>query len=557
MKKNNKVMFFLMLLGIFLVQRTVLGYVHRPPRLTVVFVVDQCAHSYFDKLAPYFKHGLKHLIENGVVYSNAHMPHGQPGTATGHTGLNTGVCAKDHGIFCNSWFADGKKVACDDDNSGNAQVFSPDGTYEYGKSAHRIMVDGLSDQCVLHSEPRSTFAVYGISLKSRAAIGTVGRLGKPLWIDDATGLFTSSKAYFDQLPEWVNKFNTELLSTHGNTVFWQRMYQKSPYAYDFFNTNNYKYARSHETMLDRPLPVWDPSHPKKPGYLFEKTPFANQMLLDCAQECIKMHVSRKHKNRLMLWVCLSPLDKCIHQFGPDSIEAIDMMYHLDKQLQKFIRGVYRTIGKHEVAFALTADHGIMPIPELLHDQGLTLARRIDSSTFIERINTSIEKTFGMGNLIVGYKSQDLFLDTSKLKDVAHEKHQSILGHIKSNLSEESGIKNIWTLDEIERLYTQPNTIEDNIKNQVFRGRSGSLIIQPYPYTMITEFPQGTSHKTPYNYDTHVPLIIFHPGRFERRVVRQRVVALQLANTLAELLCVQKPSASTYEILPELFDPEYK
>src|SRR5438445_6650464 len=131
MKKNNRVMFFLMLLGMFLVQRTVLGYVHRPPRLTVVFVVDQCAHSYFDKLSPYFKHGLKHLIENGVVYSNAHMPHGKPGTAAGHAGLNTGVCPKDHGIFNNTWFVDGCKVACDEDNSGNAQVLSPDGTYDY------------------------------------------------------------------------------------------------------------------------------------------------------------------------------------------------------------------------------------------------------------------------------------------------------------------------------------------------------------------------------------------------------------------------------------------
>ena len=54
-----------------------------------------------------------------------------------------------------------------------------------------------------------------------------------------------------------------------------------------------------------------------------------------------------------------------------------------------------------------------------------------------------------------------------------------------------------------------------------------------------------------------PSTIFHPGKFERRYVRKRVAALQLANTLAEILNVPKPSASTYEILPDLFDPEYQ
>jgi len=40
--------------------------------------------------------------------------------------------------------------------------------------------------------------------------------------------------------------------------------------------------------------------------------------------------------------------------------------------------------------------------------------------------------------------------------------------------------------------------------------------------LITHWKEGSAHKTPYNYDTHVPLIVFHPGKFEKRYVRQRV-----------------------------------
>jgi predicted AlkP superfamily pyrophosphatase or phosphodiesterase len=559
MKKNNGAVLFLMIVGIFLTQQTALGYNAKPPRLTVIIVVDQFAHSYLDKLTPHFKYGLKFLCEKGVDFTNAHQPAGQPGTATGHASLGSGTCAKDHGFVSNSWYMDGKKTACDDDHSGNANVLVPngDGTYDYGKSAHMLMVDSLSDQCVLQSEPRSAFNAYSISLKSRSAIATASKLGKPLWIDDQTGLFTSSKAYFEQLPEWVNRFNRNNDPSDNATVTWQRFYQKSPYAYNFFDIDNYDHTRTGKTMLDTPLPVRDASNPKNPGHLFEKTPFANKLLLDCAQECIKTHVSRKHRDRLLLWVCLSPLDKVAHQYGQNSMEAIDMIYHLDKQLQKFIRGVYRTIGKHEVTFVLTADHGIMPIPELLRKDGLTQAQRLDRVELVKSINETLHKNHGVKDVAVTHKGQELVLDMPQMATYDSTKQNAIIANIKQCALQHPGIKHAWSVQELLHTCTRPNTIEDNIKNQLFEGRTGSVVLQTYPYTVITHWPQGSSHKTPYDYDTHVPLIIFTPGKFERRKVRQRVVAQQLANTLAELLNVQKPSASTYEILPELFDPEYQ
>ena len=557
MKKNNGVVLFLMIVSIFLTQQTALGYNAKPPRLTIVIVVDQFAHSYIDKLAPHFKYGLRFLLEKGVDFTNAHHTGGQPGTANGHASLGSGTCAKDHGFPSNSWYMNGKKTACDEDNSGNACVLSPDGTYDYGRSAHLLMVDSLSDQCVLHSEPRSKFNAYSISLKSRSAIATASKLGKPLWIDGKTGLFTSSKAYFEQLPEWVNRFNRNNAPHDTDTVTWQRFYQKSPYAYNFFNINNYDYARTGKTMLDTPLPVRDAANPKNPGHLFEKTPFANKLLLDCAQECIKTHVSRKHRDRLLLWVCLSPLDKVAHQYGPDSMEAIDMIYHLDKQLQRFIRGVYKTIGKNEVTFVLTADHGIMPIPELLNDQGLTQAQRIERVDFVKNINETLHKNHEVEGVVLTHKCQELILDMPKMETYDDAKQDAIIADIKQCALQHPGIKNVWSTRELLHTCTQPNTIEDNIKSQLFEGRTGSVVLQTYPYSVITHWSKGSSHKTPYAYDTHVPLIIFTPGKFEYRKVRQRVVVQQLANTLAELLNVQKPSASTYEILPELFDPEYQ
>lgn len=534
---------------------TACAYNTRPPRLTVVLIIDQFAYHYINKLYPQLKHGLRYLLDNGVVYTNACMPHAQPSTATGHAGLNTGTCAQDHGFVTNAWYEKGKKVACDSDDSGNALVFADEGMHDFGKSAHRLMVDGLSDQCALQSQPFSDFAVYSISGKSRSAIATASKLGKALWFDCKTGMFTSSQAYFDELPEWLQQFNREHDIHKKQSFTWKPMYPQSPYAYNFFNIHNYEYTRL-PSMINETLPIYDETCKHKYHY-FERSPCANQLLLDCAQACIKKHVSRKHRDRLLLWVCLSPLDKIGHKYGPQSMEAIDMVYHLDKQIRRFMKKTLRVIGKHEVIFALTADHGVMPIPDLLHAEGLTQARRIDRVQLVNNINQKIKGKYDFDNAILGFKGQELVLNNDVVGELDIQKRMTLLYDIKWHAMQEEGIRNAWLFDELIHLPTQPHTIEDHLKKQLFRGRSGSVILKTEPYAMITHWKEGTEHKTPYSYDTHIPLIIFHPGKFERKYVRQRVVALQLANTLAEILNVPKPSASMYEILPDLFDPEYK
>jgi predicted AlkP superfamily pyrophosphatase or phosphodiesterase len=287
---------FLVILSCLLVT-TSMAYNPRPPRLTVILVIDQFAYHYLNKLTPHLKHGIKFLQGRGVCFTNAHQCNGQPGTATGHANLGTGTYGSQHGFVSNSWYENGKKVACDNDDSPEARVLFPNGVYDYGKSAQHLMVDGLSDQCVLQSKPDSSFSAYSISLKSRSAVATAGKLGKALWIDDETGFFTTSKAYFDNLPEWLQQFNMNNDINKIGSVTWNLMYPKNPYAYNFFKIDNYDYTRSQKSMLNISFPVRDESNTQDKYHYFEKMPQANQSLLDCAQACVKAHVGRKNRNR--------------------------------------------------------------------------------------------------------------------------------------------------------------------------------------------------------------------------------------------------------------------
>src|SRR5690606_11817807 len=110
--------------------------------------------------------------------------------------------------------------------------------------------------------------------------------------------------------------------------------------------------------------------------IFEKTPAANQMLFDCAKACIKANIDCNRDERMLLWISLSPLDKLSHIYGPESLEVIDLIYQLDCQLLQFIHFVDKQVMRSDVAYILTADHGMAPIPEYLREQGYPASRTI-------------------------------------------------------------------------------------------------------------------------------------------------------------------------------------
>ena len=305
--------------------------------------------------------------------------------------------------------------------------------------------------------------------------------------------------------------------------------------------------------MNRAIPIERKTKPTNPYSLFKKTPSATQLLFDLAKTCITKNLKKKGHDRLLLWIGISSLDKLAHVYGPNSKETIDLIYHIDRQLNRFIKRIHSRFGKRNVLFVLTSDHGVSPIPEQLHDQGIKMARRVNAKELVAQVNQFTEMKYGISNLVHHFESSQFFFNLSLWQDLSVVKQKAILTDIKTFLNMESYIKNVWTFDELRTMCYEPHDLENYFKQQLFPGRSGQVIVQVYPYVQITRYPKGTTHVTPYEYDTHVPLIIYQGGKFEARHIRKKVWALQLANTLAEILEIPKPSASTFEILPGLFD----
>ncbi len=543
---------YLQYLFLFLLTHTFCIFATDLPKLTVILIVDQFAYSQLQRLKPHFKAGLKLLTSDGVRFENAYFPHGMPSTATGHAGLNTGTYAKDHGIVGNRWFDEqGNKVYCDDDSVENAAVFSPDGTYDYGKSAKLMLVDGLSDQFVLKSLPDTPHHAYAISYKGRSAITTASKLGKALWFDGQAGRFTSSKAYFPALPGWVTKFNNKKLKDLKSVGWWPVYAINSP-AYAWHNQLTYQFTKNKMSLIGTKIPFKDITQDPGDQYdPFMQTPTANELLLKLSKRCIKEYINKDKPDRMLLWISISGPDKLGHDYGPDSMEVIDMLYHLDKQLETFIAAAQKKVGKDDVLFVLTADHGVSPIPELLQKKGYTAAGRIFPEELIIQMNTLITKKYGVDNLIYNFKNPQFYVNMQKFRALDTKIQNNVINDIKNFLITSPGIKRVWTFDELAARCFEPTSIENYFKQQLYPGRSGFITIQSFPYNIVSKYKTGSGHKTPYEYDTHVPLILYQHGTFEKKVIHQKVWTLQLANTLTRILGIQKPSASTFMQLPGL------
>lgn len=520
----------------------------QPPTLTVVIVVDQLAHRYLTNMRPYLKGGFKTLLEQGIVYESAYVPHAMPATGTGHAGLNTGTFATYHGIIGNRWFdSQGKKIHCDDDSAERAAVFSSTGTHDYGKSSRNVMVDGISDQFAMASTPKQSKAVYAVSLKSRTAVLSANKFGKAIWFDAKEGRFTSSKAYFERLPDWLNKFNKKQVPQNDKTFFWRPVYDLKSEAYQWHEPESYAFVHNQKPLINTTISLKDKGETSYE--IYEKIPQANQMLLDLASTVIDTQL--KEKDSLLLWLDISSLDKLGHFYGPQSNEIFDMMYQIDRQLGAFITKVQRMVGSDKVLFALSADHGVSPVIQLMQKKGYQDARLIMRDKLISEMNAYIFQKHGIEKLIYAFYSPQFFVDMPIFKKLSKKKQRAISKDVKIFLMSQPGIRKVWTYDEL-RNAAGLGKIECFFKKQLFYGRSGYFIVQTFPYNRITKYTTGTSHKTPYEYNTHVPLILYWPNHLASRVVSQNVWILQLANTLAGLLQVQKPSASMFMRLPKSY-----
>jgi predicted AlkP superfamily pyrophosphatase or phosphodiesterase len=479
-----------------------------PPKLIVAILVDQLRYDYLERYGDQFTtNGFRQFTEKGAFMSFAHYNYVPTVTGPGHASFLSGATPMMHGIVANDWFdrKTGKDVNCVEDQSVDGVGATPG----KGRASPKNFIGGtFADELRLRFRSK----IVGISIKDRAAILPAGK--KPAgayWFYPKNGNFITSSYYMDQLPGWVQDFNKRKRAADFVGKTWERLLDPKYYP-------NPDSADWEENLPGEKKPVFNHVVAKSDdGYdNIVPSPFSNQLLVEFAEAAIEGEHLGQGTAPDLLCVSFSAIDAVGHRFGPYSQEVQDLVLRLDRQLSELFQYLDQKIGLANVAMVLTADHGAAPVPEFVKEQGLD-GQRFNEGDFINELKEHLSEEFGPGKWFSSTKlfAGNLFLNHAtlekkklKVEDVTRVVRDFALasGKFQACFSREQ------ILDG-----RAPGPFGKLVTNGYNAERGGDLVLLAKPFFLPGTGKTGTTHGSPYSYDTHVPILfygsLFNPGRY--------------------------------------------
>lgn len=363
------------------------GQASARPKLIVVISVDQLAYTYLERFrAGFAEDGFFRTIEReGASLTDCHHRHAFTFTAPGHSVMLTGCYPDKTAIIGNGWFDPdwGRDRYCVEDPDVQL-VGLPEGSGE-GMSPASLQSETLGD--VLKEASGGAAKVIGVSLKDRAGILMAGRKADgAYWFKDRQWI--TSTYYRRDLPGYVRVHNQGRIPERFAGHAWYRLLPESSYRLyrpdDYPHENDgyglgrafpHQLAAADDPRFDKQLPV---------------TPVGNRLTLSAARLLIEYESLGADDVTDLLCIGLSTNDYLGHQYGPYSLEVQDITYRTDRRLGGFLRYLDRQVGKGQWLLALTADHGVAPIPEFVAEKGMTARRNPLGDQKLDQLQRTLE-----------------------------------------------------------------------------------------------------------------------------------------------------------------------
>ena len=520
------------------------------PKLVIGIVVEELNYNqlekFHDKLC---ENGIKKLINEGTYFKNASYEYLLTQSAPGHATIATGAEPSFHGITSDNWYTPLKNelINCTKDVSVN----SVGGSFESGlHSPVNLLVSTFSDELAIATNKKAK--VFGVGLKESSAIFSAGHTANAAyWFDNTTGTWMSSSYYISALPDWVNDFNAMKFSDTYLNSTWNLLRPAKDYAdclpdsnsfeIGFNNINYFPYdlkkLRSKSTFSS----VNDYS-------LLRETPFGNSLTTNFAIKLIQKERLGKDDVTDYLSICYSATDYIGHRFGPSSVEMGDAILRLDDDIKNLLTFINDSIGKKNVLIYFTAAHGISEIPAVLEKN------RIPSGYFqqnqaLQLLRSYLNAIYGEGEWVKGYSERQIFLNRTLIED-ARLSLDDVQKKVARFLVQFTGVEAAYPYSAFEANDFGNGNLK-RIINNFSPQRSGDVIVilNPGWVEKVNDFV--TNYNSPYEYDSHVPLI-WYGWTVNRATVTRQVNITDIAATLSTLCKIPYPNACTGEPMFELF-----
>ncbi len=516
----------------------------RQIRLVVGIMIDQFRADYLVRFRDQFvPGGLERLLSGGAVFANAHYQHVPTYTACGHAMFMSGSTPSINGIIGNEWFDRelGKRVTSVSDDS--VKMLGGTNPQAAGASPAKLLGTTLGDELRLASGGKSK--IVGVAFKDRSAILPAGkRPNGAYWFDNKGGSFVSSTYYFPDLPEWVKKFNREVRPDRYFGRKWERLLAEA--AYGRSRPDN---APEETSVYGNSFPYTINGGEKSPGTRFytqfELTPYGNDYTVEFAKAAIENEGLGADSVPDLLTISFSSNDLLGHTYGPYSQEVQDMTLRTDRLLAEFFTYLDRKVGLDNVVIALSADHGVAPIPEMVSPMGF--GGRITARAVPTAVTAALTKRFGEGEWVRQFVNGNIYLEESLIDARKLDRKEVELAACAA-ATKVRGIATCVTRSDLIAGTIPRDRIAASVARGFYPSRNGDIIVVPEPFWFIAE-GIATTHGSPYSYDTHVPVIFFGPGFIRGRYTTE-ISPADIAPTLSALLDLTPPSNNVGRVLNE-------
>ena len=512
------------------------------PRLVIVIVVDQFRPDYLQRFRPYFGTGGFNLfLRRGANFTEAEYKHAVTFTCPGHAVVLTGTYANVNGIISNQWYDSkaGRQEYCAADSSVTLI-----GSTDPGRSPRNLIGSTVGDELKRTSRGRSR--VIAMAGKDRSAIMLGGhKADGAYWMEDS--LVVTSTYYMKELPAWVQQLNASGRVSSYAGKSWDRLLPMAAYA---GVGPDYVRAEQNVAGMGRTFPhrlAPDTS----PRFLdgFRSSPFQNEVLLDFARAAVTSEKLGEDDDPDLLALSLSANDLIGHAFGPNSQEVMDVTVRTDRLLDRFFEFLDRQIGLRQVLIVLTADHGVAPLPELARDLHPG-AGRLDPARIAAAAETALRSRFGVppGPGWLAHLSPPwLYLSVEALrqKGIAIEEAERTARDAVKGVR---GVHQALTATELRQ--QQKDGMASGALLSFYPDRSGNIYYELKPFIVPGHEPTGTTHGSPWSYDTRVPLLWFGSS-IKRGAYREATSIADIAPTLSALLGIEPPAGSRGRVLREM------
>lgn len=518
------------------------------PKLIIGIVVEQLRFDQLEKVRDNLTEtGIRRLMNEGTTFRNASfgylLTQGAPGFAT----INTGAEPAFHGIPSDEWYEPLKNdlIYCTKDISYGATG----GSFETGMhSAANLMSSTFSDELKLSGDRKSK--VFAVGFREYTAIFGAGHTGDgAFWFDDRTGTWMSGTYYMKELPPWVNDINALRMPDKYLSGKWEKFRDDSYYTLALPDSSVHEAGFSGRIVFPYDLNQMSQSGRliKTRDYkLLKETPFSNSMTTEMAIRLIEEEGLGMDDYTDFLSIAYSATDHIGHRFGPSSVEATDALYRLDDDIRQLLDYLNQKLGKRNILIYFTAAHGVCEVPAVLESNRIP-AGYFRQNQALMLLRSYLNAIYGQGDWVRGYYERQIFLNRNLIED-AKIPLEEIQSRVSRFLVQFSGVAAAYPYFAFETDNFSNGHLR-KISNNYSPLRSGDVIIILQP-GWVDMSDHITNHNSPYDYDSHVPLV-WYGWSINRATVNRKVNITDIAATLSSIMRIPLPNACSGEPLPEL------